>query len=193
MTEDETLPNESDDPEGEWVSDREFVENPTGPNLVDEMQARIEFLEAQLDGARRLSNELSAEGGFSKGRFAHLLKVAAIPKETGPAGDFEAARAWAVEMAEPGVRGGPNCHLARCHLALISRSRQLESRLVALERDPDQGVGFSASGEMSSGELPLLLNIEGREGTVYLSREMWEALGEKADWLADTQEGSTKR
>ena len=136
MTDDEKLPDgymEAVMPQGGDSVESVSVGNPKGPNLVDEMQARIEFLEAQLDGARRLSNQLSAEGGFSKGRFAHLLKVAAIPKETGPASDFEAARAWAVEMAEPGVRGGPNCHLARCHLELIRRSRELETRVVKLE------------------------------------------------------------
>lgn len=46
----------------------------------------------------------------------------------------------------------------------------------------DMGVGFSASGEMSSGELALELNVEGKTGTCYLSREMWNELGVRAGW-----------
>lgn len=48
--------------------------------------------------------------------------------------------------------------------------------------DPVQGVGFSA-GELSSGELELKLDVEGRLGSVYLSRDMWLALGERAGWV----------
>ncbi len=47
--------------------------------------------------------------------------------------------------------------------------------------DPVSGVGFSGGG-MDSGELALELNVEGRTGTVYLSREMWLALGAQAGW-----------
>ena len=50
--------------------------------------------------------------------------------------------------------------------------------------DPVSGVGFGPKqGElMSSGELGLLLDVEGRTGTVYLSKEMRLQLGSLAGW-----------
>jgi len=44
-------------------------------------------------------------------------------------------------------------------------------------------------GSMDSGEIELILNVEGREGSVYLSEEMWQAIGEKAGF---TQSDSSK-
>lgn len=50
--------------------------------------------------------------------------------------------------------------------------------------DHDAGVGFSATEPVdNSGELPLELDVYGVKGTVYLSREMWHALGERAGWV----------
>ncbi len=42
-------------------------------------------------------------------------------------------------------------------------------------------VGFSFAG-MDSGEAGLLLDVNGHTGTVYVSREMWEAVADKAGW-----------
>ena len=55
---------------------------------------------------------------------------------------------------------------------------------------PVQGVGFSSPQDdpMDSGELPMLLDVEGRTGTVYLSHSMWAALGFKAGWLTKEEE-----
>jgi len=46
-----------------------------------------------------------------------------------------------------------------------------------------QGVGFS-TGDLSSGELALELDVEGRLGTIYLSQAMWATLGERAGWIS---------
>lgn len=50
----------------------------------------------------------------------------------------------------------------------------------------DEGVGFSV-GEMDSGELELKLNVESHKGSVYLSREIWLALGVRAGWHDDSE------
>lgn len=53
---------------------------------------------------------------------------------------------------------------------------------------PTQGVGFSPrTGEMCSGEVPLVLDVEGRTGTVYLSRSMWAQIGAGAGWCSQAE------
>lgn len=47
----------------------------------------------------------------------------------------------------------------------------------------DYGTGISTVGvEESSGELELRLNVGNRHGSVFISREFWAAVGEKAGW-----------
>ena len=53
--------------------------------------------------------------------------------------------------------------------------------------DPVQGVSLSPDEPMSCGELPILLDVEGRTGTVYLSRPMWLAVGAKAGWVTEAE------
>lgn len=58
---------------------------------------------------------------------------------------------------------------------------------------PVEGVGFHIpqltspghtpeSEQEPSGELPMVLTVEGRVGTVYLSESIWRAIGETAGW-----------
>lgn len=51
--------------------------------------------------------------------------------------------------------------------------------------DPVQGVGFSAPQDepLDAGEVHMILDVEGRTGSVYLSEDMWRALGEKGGWI----------
>lgn len=53
--------------------------------------------------------------------------------------------------------------------------------------DPVEGFGLSPHAEMSSGELRLDLNVEGREGTVFLSKEMWLCIGALAGWCSQKE------
>lgn len=71
-------------------------------------------------------------------------------------------------------------------------NRRLRRRWYAVRRylarwwpDPCCGVGFSVKrpAELSCGELPLELDVEGRTGSVYLSESMWRELGVTAGWL----------
>ena len=53
---------------------------------------------------------------------------------------------------------------------------------------PDQGCGMGWSGEdLSSGELPIKLGIDGRTGTFFLSRAMWASMGAKAGWMSQEE------
>ena len=50
---------------------------------------------------------------------------------------------------------------------------------------PVEGVGFHIPRPQHKdcGEVEMVLTVQGREGTVYLSQGMWEAIGESCGWL----------
>lgn len=63
-------------------------------------------------------------------------------------------------------------------------NRECEKALEAAKlvgHDPNQGVSFSP-GIIDSGEIELCLNVEGKCGSVFLSRYIWEDLGKRAGW-----------
>lgn len=72
---------------------------------------------------------------------------------------------------------------ARCH---VSRWARIRRWLARWWPDGVQGVGMSVSeaDRDESGELPVLLDVEGRTGVVYLSRVMWLAFGAEAGWVS---------
>jgi hypothetical protein len=50
------------------------------------------------------------------------------------------------------------------------------------EKMLDQGCGFTL-GEIDSGELEIKMVVFGVEGSVWLSKETWESIGERMGWL----------
>ncbi len=50
-----------------------------------------------------------------------------------------------------------------------------------------EGCGFRVPGNMSSGEIELVLNVEGREGSVWLSKPMWYHIGARAGWATEKE------
>lgn len=59
----------------------------------------------------------------------------------------------------------------------------------------DQGaseVGFSVKGMDSSGEVEMRLFINGIAGPCWLSKEMWQAIGESAGWIAEKADEETE-
>lgn len=58
--------------------------------------------------------------------------------------------------------------------------------------DPVQGVGFRPV-EPSCGELGLELDVMGAKGTMYVSREMWTALGHSMGWCQDDVSDGMRR
>ena len=66
---------------------------------------------------------------------------------------------------------------------------RLRKRLARWIPDPVQGVGFGGlhgDDAMNSGEVGLMLDVEGRTGVTYLSKSMWAQIGATAGWC--TQE-----
>lgn len=45
-----------------------------------------------------------------------------------------------------------------------------------------RSVGLQTGGLDGHGELKLLLDVDGHRGSLWLSREIWEAIGEKVGW-----------
>jgi len=64
---------------------------------------------------------------------------------------------------------------------------RLRRRLARWWPWPVEGVGFAPKREMSSGEIRLDLCVEGRTGTVWLSREMWLGIGAMAGWVSEEE------
>jgi hypothetical protein len=61
-------------------------------------------------------------------------------------------------------------------------------RVRSADRKKAQEAGAHAAGLQARevdhhGELELRLHVDGQQGSCFLSREMWRALGEKAGWL----------
>jgi len=56
--------------------------------------------------------------------------------------------------------------------------------------DSSEGSGFRFVG-MNSGELELEMNVEGRTGSVFLSREMWYQMGAEAGWIEQEEADAT--
>jgi len=74
------------------------------------------------------------------------------------------------------------------------RIKDLEEQVERLQEivdrkypDQDAGCGFS-TGDMSSGELEMKMNVFGAEGSVFLSKSMWQALGERAGFDSGEKE-----
>jgi hypothetical protein len=66
--------------------------------------------------------------------------------------------------------------------AAKARVAELEAE-AAEQRGPFGSAGFGGgTGEMSSGELEMTAHVGPHQGRFWLSREMWEALGEAAGW-----------
>ncbi len=59
------------------------------------------------------------------------------------------------------------------------------ARAVRAQLQEGHEVGFSAGAVDDSGELELTLHIDGHTGRCWLSREMWEAIGESAGWVSE--------
>jgi hypothetical protein len=61
---------------------------------------------------------------------------------------------------------------------------QLDDRLVCYEPELHEAheTGMRPTGEMAQGEIELTLHVDGHDGSSYMSREFWEALGVMAGW-----------
>ena len=49
-------------------------------------------------------------------------------------------------------------------------------------------AGISAGDKDQNGELELKLEVDGHEGSVFISKEVWMAIGEKAGWIRAEEE-----
>lgn len=81
------------------------------------------------------------------------------------------------------VQGFPRAYLGFWYLlsaALLSVCGKALAR--AGRRSGAKEVGLTCGKVDRHGELELLLDVDGARGSCFLSREMWEALGERAGW-----------